>query len=234
MKTTTSRILGSGFAVILSAMLSGTSAATAPPVTLRAMYGLEPPSSLSAAHTALVLVDFQKEFVDGRLPLPEVRVAIEHAAELTAWARRAGILIVFVRHVASRPDSKVFAQGSKTVDFVAGLRPDQRDLVVEKSMMGAFTRTDLDAELRGRHIDTLIVGGLMTHLAVQSTVNDGAVLGHRVIVAGDATATRALPGVDGERGVDAATLKRVALASMADRVADVMLSRAVMRLHVTP
>ena len=147
---------------------------------------------------------------------------------------RAGIIVVFVRHVSSRPDSKVFAPGSKTIDFVAELRPDPKDLVVQKSMMGAFTHTDLDSELHDRHIDTLIVGGLMTHLAVQSTVNDGAVLGHRVIVAGDATAARALPGVAGERGVDAATLKRVALASMADRVADVMLSRAVMRLRVTP
>jgi nicotinamidase-related amidase len=234
MRTLKSVVIVLGFGAILGALVTGTNAAGAEPVTLRAMYGLEPPSSLSAARTALVLVDFQDEFVEGRLPLPEVRVAIQRAAELVAWARHSGILIIFVRHVASRPDSKVFAPSSKTTDFVADLKPGSKDLVVEKSMMGAFTHTSLGSELHNRHIDTLIVGGLMTHLAVLSTVNDGAVFGHRVIVAGDATATRALPGVAGERGVDAATLKRAALATMADRAADVMSSRAVMRLRLTP
>jgi hypothetical protein len=60
------------------------------------------------------------------------------------------------------------------------------------------------------------------------------VLGHRVIVAADATATRSLPGAGGQRGVDAVTLQRAALASMADRAADVMPSRAVVRLPVMP
>jgi len=72
----------------------------------------------------------------------------------------------------------------------------------------------------------------MTHLAVQMTATDGLVLGYRVIVAGDATATRTLPGTRGESGVDAALLKRAALDSMADRVADVMLVQDVLALTV--
>ena len=72
----------------------------------------------------------------------------------------------------------------------------------------------------------------MTHLAVLSTASDATVLGYRVVVAADATATRALPGAGGEDGVDPAALQRAALAAMADRVADVMPGRAIMALPI--
>jgi len=203
------------------------------PSTLRALYGLAPPVSLGAAHTALVLVDFQDEFVHGGLPLPGVHGAIARATELAAWARRSGILVVLVRNVSDRPASPLFRRGVPTTAFVPGIGPQAGDLVVEKSMVGAFSRTDLDAQLRSRGVETLIVAGVMTHLAVFSTASDATVLGYRVVVAADATATRALPGAGGEDGVDGGTLQRAALAAMADRVADVMLTRTIVALPVT-
>ncbi len=101
-------------------------------------------------------------------------------------------------------------------------------------MAGAFSKTGLDAELRARGIDTLIVAGLMTHLAVLTTASDGTVLGYRVIVAADATATRALPGAPDGPTLDAPTLQRAALASMADRVADVLTNPAIIGRPVLP
>jgi nicotinamidase-related amidase len=201
--------------------------------TLRALYGLEPPRSLSAAHTTVVLVDMQNEFVNGRLPLPGARAAIARAAELAAWARRSGILVVLVKNVVTRPGSPVFAAGSKGTELVPELEPHAVDFVLQKSIAGAFSRTSLDIELRNRGIDTVIVGGFMTHLAVLVTANDGLVLGYRVLVAADATATRALPGAAGTRGIDAAALQRAALDTLADRVADVMLTRSIVGLPVT-
>jgi hypothetical protein len=59
------------------------------------------------------------------------------------------------------------------------------------------------------------------------------VLGYRVLVAADATATRDLPGAAGDASVDASSLKRAALAALADRVADVLVDRAIMALPVT-
>lgn len=203
------------------------------PTTLRALYGLPRPLSLGAPRTALVLVDFQNEFVEGKLPLPEARPAIRRAAELAAWGRRVGILVVLVQNVATRPTSPVFAVGSRTTELVPELAPHAEDLVLQKSTGGGFTRTTLDAELRARNIDAVIVGGFMTHLAVAITASDAAVLGYRVIVASDATATRALPGAGDERGVDANALQRAALDATADRAAEVMPCHAVMAIPVT-
>lgn len=202
------------------------------PTTLRALYGLKAPTRLQAPHTALLLVDFQEEFFQGRLPLPEGKRAVASAAALASFARASGIVVVHVRNLVTHPGSLLFAAGSATTEIVTQLKPHPEDLELDKSMAGAFSRTDLDARLRARGIDTLIVGGLMTHLAVNTTASDGTVLGYHVIVAADATATRDLPGAAGYPGVDASTLQRVALAAMADRVADVMLTEAIMKLPV--
>ena len=202
------------------------------PTTLRALYGLKPPDTLLAAKTAVVLVDFQREFVSGHLPLPGASAAITRARGLTDWAHREGVLVVSVQQVATKPGALLFAVGAEPTALVPELEPAVGDLVVRKTLGGAFSRTDLDAELRARGIDTLIVCGFMTHLAVQMTANDALVLGYRVLVAGDATATRALPPARGETAVDAGLLQRAALDAMADRVADVMLVRDVVALPV--
>jgi nicotinamidase-related amidase len=219
-------------------VISGSSHAESAPWTLRALYRLGPPPTLRAAGSALLLVDFQREFVSGGLPLPSSRAAIQSAADLAAWARRSGILVVLVHNVIDRPGSPLFRRGAPATDFVAELAPRPRDLVIEKPTGGAFSRTALDAELRARGIDTLIVGGFMTHLAVLTTASDAGILGYHVIVAADATATRALPGtpVPGAEGagVAAAELQRASLAIMADRVADVMAGAAIRKIAVKP
>jgi nicotinamidase-related amidase len=104
--------------------------------------------------------------------------------------------------------------------------------VITKAAAGAFSRTDLDEQLRRRKVDTLIIAGLMTHLAVAITVSDATVLGYRTLVASDATATRSLPATDGGGVVDEATLQRAALAALADRTADALTTEALVRLPV--
>lgn len=202
------------------------------PQTLRALYGLKAPESIQRANTALLLVDFQEEFFHGRLRLPEGAKAAAHAVQLLDWAHRKGILVVHVRNIVTRLGSPIFAADSPTSKIIPALTPTANDLVITKSMVGAFSHTDLDGQLRARQIDTLIVGGLMTHLAVQATAIDATVLGYRVLVASDAVATRALPGAGGLDGVDALLLQRAALASMADRVADVLPARSITSLPV--
>ena len=92
------------------------------PSTLRALYGLSPPKALRAPQTAVLLVDFQDEFVHGGLPLPAARAAIGRAAELAAWAHRSGILVVRVHNVSARPGSPLFRRGAAATAFVPSSR----------------------------------------------------------------------------------------------------------------
>lgn len=193
---------------------------TAPPRTLRSLYGLAAPGALEARSTALLLVDFQREFTDGGLPVPGARAAISRAAALLAWARGAGLIVAHVRQ-ESPPGSALFAAGSPGAQVVEELLPAPGELAIAKRMAGAFSKTGLGAELRARGAQTLLLAGIMTHLAVDTSARDAAVLGYRVLIAADACATRTLPGWDGGGAVDGAELHRAALAALADRFADV-------------
>ncbi len=204
------------------------------PTTLRAIYGLPTVGSLDPRRTALLLVDFQEEFIHGRLPIAEASRAVGCAASLLAWARAAAIHVAHVRNVAARADSPIFAPRSRTIEIVAPLAPRLGEPVVTKATGGAFTRTDVDVALRARGIDTMVVAGIMTHLAVDMTARDGAVLGYRVVVAEDAAATRDVPGAAGGSPIDAQSLHRATLAALADRFADVMVTRAIVALPLTP
>jgi nicotinamidase-related amidase len=205
---------------------------TAAPTTLRALYGVDRPRAIVASKTALVLVDYQEEFFRGPLPVVGAREAVGRASTLLAWARTNGLLVVHARNVAARPNSLLFDAASPNVEIVPALAPSPGELVLTKSMAGAFSRTDLDRTLRDRGVDTLVVGGIMTHLAVDTTARDAMVLGFRVVVAGDACATRALPSATGGAPVEAADVHRAALASLADRFADVLSTHEVVALPI--
>lgn len=189
--------------------------------TLRERYGLRPPAALDPARTALVLVDYQEEFFSGGLPLPEASAALANARLLLDGARRAGLRVVHVRDVVAA-GAPLFAEGSPGAAIRPELAPLDDERVVTKQMAGGFSRTDLHRQLQELGVDTLVVAGLMTHLAVDTTVRDALVLGYRVLLPSDASATRDLPGAAGAPAVDAKTLHRATLAALADRFADVL------------
>jgi len=217
---------------LAGAAAPGPAAAPAPdaPSTLRRAYGLRAPDAIAAARTALVLVDVQREFIDGRLRVPDAAGAVAHARRLLAWARTTGVQVVFVRQEAAAPGAPLFARGSRGAELADGLVPRPDELVVVKTAAGAFSNTTLHATLHARGIELLVLAGMMTHLAVDTTARDGTVLGYRVVIAADATATRSLPGPRGDGVIDHATLQRVALAALADRFADVLTTDEIVAL----
>lgn len=232
--TMTHKLGSAALVAALSVIALGAERAPLPPAptTLRALYGLRPPSRFSRAHTALLLIDFQDEFVHGRLPLPEADAAVSHANTLLGWARQQQLLVIHVQQVSSKADSPVFAPRAPGTRLLPLLAPRPGELLLSKSLLGAFSRTNLQQELQSRGVNTLVIAGLMTHLAVQATAADAVALGYHAVVAGDAVATRALPGAAGLPGVDAATLQRATLASIADRLADVLTTQDIARLPV--
>lgn len=226
-------LMPAGGLLLVSALLVAAASCRAPeatPTTLRALYGMRAPDRLVPSQTALLLVDFQEEFFHGRLPVHAGAAAIAHARSLLEWARAGGVHIVHVHNISTRPGTPIFAPLSPTVAPVHDLAPHEGELVVVKSMAGAFSRTDLDAVLRRRGVDTLVVAGIMTHLAVDVTARDASLLGYRVLVAEDACTTRELPSATGGGTIDPELVHRVTLAALADRFADVRTTEAILAM----
>ncbi|MCL4799409.1 MAG: cysteine hydrolase [Burkholderiales bacterium] len=200
------------------------------PRTLRRMAGAQPPAAVDPRRTALVLIDFQQEYFTGNVPLPDGEAAAANAARLVAWAERTGMQVVHVHHVAPSPKAALFTPGSDRIEPHPRLAPRAGDRRITKTLPSSFVGTELDAFLKGKGIDTLVIAGLMTHMCVDSTARDAVSLGYKAIVAGDACATRDLPDRGTGARVAHADIHRGSLTALADRFADVLATADIERL----
>jgi nicotinamidase-related amidase len=83
------------------------------------------------------------------------------------------------------PRGRLFIRGTWNNEIVDELMPLSNEVVIDKSGQGAFYATDLDWILRNRGITTLVLGGVTTHICVQSTIRDAADRGFDAILLAD-------------------------------------------------
>ena len=175
-------------------------------------------------HCAVVIIDAQKEYTEGALPLVGIDGAIEAAASLLGWARRRGVPLVHVVH-RSATGGGLFDPEGTFVDFIPSLCSGVDEMVVVKTMPNAFTGTLLHEYLKQIGRDHLILCGFMTHNCVGATARAAVDLGYRVSIVADCTATRDLRGPFGGR-IAAEEVQTVALAELADRFATIIATSA--------
>jgi nicotinamidase-related amidase len=168
---------------------------------------------IDPARAALMVIDMQVDFASphGALGLAGVDLstvpdALAAAERLAAAARAAGAPVIFVGlQTSADTDSPAWAErmrrrggapeeegalcraGEPGAAFV-GPTPAPGDLVIAKTRYSGFFRTDLDARLRERNVDTLVVCGLTTECCVDCTVRDAFHLDYHVFLAADACA----------------------------------------------
>jgi len=160
------------------------------------------------AKTALIVVDVQVDFASpegllGRVGVdmsPAVAV-IDNINAMIAAARHAGATVGFMR-VVTRPetDSPILTTwmerrgraGGEAIcrtdtggaDYY-GVTPEPGDIEIEKLKYSSFWGTDLDAQLRAKGIDTLVIAGITTDCCVDSTTRDAFHRDYHVFVVSD-------------------------------------------------
>ncbi len=211
-----------------SAAVQAAPAQDKPTPTIRAMSGATPIDHLDPKTTALVVIDFQKEYFTGKMPIPDGTQAMANTQKLIKFADAAKMPVFQVQHIAPA-GSAVFAIDGDTVKFQPGMEPRAHDKVVQKKTVSVFASTDLDKQLKAANIKTIIVAGLMTHACVAGAARDAVPLGYQVVVASDASATRSIKRANGAT-VDSATLHRAALAEVEDTFGDVLTTSEITKL----
>lgn len=178
----------------------------------------EPPR---LADCALVVIDAQGEYAaDGRLPLEGMAPALRAIEGLLARARAAGATVIHIAHRGKA--GGLFDRDAAGGAILPQAAPQPGEAVVEKGLPNAFAGTGLQALLAAAGKPDLVLAGFMTHMCVSATARAALDLGHRVTVAGDAVASRALPDPMGGAAIPGAEVSRVALAELADRFAMVV------------
>ncbi|WP_449233582.1 cysteine hydrolase family protein [Azospirillum doebereinerae] len=152
---------------------------------------MESPSERLPPDAALLVVDLQRAIDDPRWarvgPRNNPQAEANVAALLDAW-RRAGRLVVHVRHDSTEPDSS-YRPGGPGHPFKDEALPLPGETQVGKTVHSAFVGTGLDAWLRARGIGTLVVVGVITNNSVEATARMAGNLGYDTRVVSDATFT---------------------------------------------
>lgn len=115
------------------------------------------------------------------------------------------------------------AAGSPETDYVEALRPRPEDFVIERTAgIFVFNATSLDALLRRLGVETVVLTGVSTNLAIPGNTMTAVDLGYAVVVPEDCIA-----GSDPEthRTIVENQLRLLAIMSTADEVAEALRTR---------
>jgi nicotinamidase-related amidase len=160
-----------------------------PPMTLLELAGVTS-ASARLGDAVVVVIDAQREYVDGALPLPRAEAALDEIGRLLARARAQRTPVIHIVHHAKA--GKLFAPGSPGVEIAAPAAPAPGEPVLTKSLPNAFASTDLADRLHALHRSAIIVVGFMTHMCVEATARGAIDLGLRATVIAIEASRRAI------------------------------------------
>ena len=154
-------------------------------------------TEIDSARTALLVMDYQNgimgRITDGAALLGAARETIELVRDKGGQIGYVRVGFADGEAPTGTMGSRIGAEAARTTfhadapatqvhDDVA---PEDGDIVVRKTRVGPFLTTDLDAQLRDRGVDTLLLAGISTSGVVLSTVRDGHDRDYRLIVISD-------------------------------------------------
>jgi nicotinamidase-related amidase len=173
------------------------------------------PFEFDPAHTALLLIDMQRDFVEpggfGETlgnDVSQLRAVIPPLQAALAATRDAGITVIHTRegHLPDLsdcpptkltrgkpalrigdpgPKGRILIRGEYGHDIIDELAPADGELVIDKPGKGSFYATGLDDTLRSSGITSLIVTGVTTEVCVHTTVREANDRGYECLVLAD-------------------------------------------------
>jgi nicotinamidase-related amidase len=156
---------------------------------------------LEPGTTALVLIDLQRGITAMDAHPHSAAEVIANAARLAERFRELGSP-VFIVHVVMSPDGAdrlhpdaddalpVREVPPEFSEIVPEIGPVPGDIVIGKRQWGAFYGTPLDLQLRRRGIRTIVLGGIVTNMGVESTARDAYERSYNLVFAEDAMSAR--------------------------------------------
>ncbi len=180
----------------------------------------EPVFQLVPSRCALIVVDMQRGFVEPGAPLevPMAREQLPRIRRLVDFFHQVGSPVVFTqfyvgpqahypfywrvaeqRGLRLEPPHRQFWEDRPETAIAPELAPAPEDLVIKKFGYDAFSATPLDALLRARGVDTVVVTGTVVNWCVDSTVRGAFHRGYYVVVVADCVSGYDHAGLSGEQ-----------------------------------
>lgn len=141
---------------------------------------------------ALLIIDMLNDFVLEGAPLevPETRRIIPIIREEIEKARVEGRPVVYICD-AHEKDDREFSKfgwpahavrGTRGAEIVDELKPQESDIIIEKTTYSGFYGTKLDETLKNLCVSDLRLTGCVTHICVLFTASDAVLRNYKVAV----------------------------------------------------
>jgi len=169
--------------------------------------------TIAPSKTALLIVDMQRYFVEEGMPAGSgaARALVPAMTQATAALRSHGVAIVWIVTESAAPQAQdwpsyqalftpqgwaartaLLAPDGPGYPLAQGLNPYSGDLVVVKHRHSGFIgpAPGLEAGLRARGIETVLIAGTATGVCCTATARDAMTLGFNAIILSDLTAAQ--------------------------------------------
>jgi len=138
---------------------------------------------------ALIVIDVQREYFEGALPITHPAGHLENILQVMDEAAKAGVPTAVVRHHQADPESPIFRLNSEMWQLLPEVEQRPRDLLIDKQLPGTFTNTNLEEWLKSVNAETVSIAGYMTHMCCDTTARQALHHGYQVEFLRDATGT---------------------------------------------
>lgn len=133
-------------------------------------------------NTAVLVIDVQQGLCVGEGKPHDCEGIIERVNQVTEKARAANVPVIFIQHESS---SGYLEYASANWQLADGLIVKDTDLKVRKTTPDSFLRTDLEALLKARGVEQLVICGMHTEFCVDTTTRRALALGYPVVLVSD-------------------------------------------------
>ena len=138
---------------------------------------------------ALLVIDVQREYFDGALPISHPAGHLEKILDVMDRAAEHQLPTAVIRHHQADPESPIFRKDSEMWQLHSEVESRPRDVLIDKQLPGSFTGTDLESWLKNNGVDTISIAGYMTHMCCDTTARQAFHRGYKVEFLRDATGT---------------------------------------------
>jgi len=138
---------------------------------------------------ALLVIDVQREYFDGALPITHPTGHLENILQVMDRAAEAEVPTAVIRHHQADPQSPIFRKDSEMWQLHEEVARRPSDVLIDKQLPGSFTGTELGDWLKSTGADTVCIAGYMTHMCCDTTARQAMHRGLNVEFLRDATGT---------------------------------------------
>lgn len=130
--------------------------------SFRQILGAEP-SQVDVGNSALIIIDAQNEYAEGKLAVSNAAASRKVIASLLAKYRKRDGHVVHVLHQVPE-GAPVFTPDSHLAEEFDELAPVKGETVIKKQAPSSFTGTSLAETLEGAKVKQIVLVGYMAHV----------------------------------------------------------------------